>query len=51
VDRLESWEQLEAQEPAECKGDLALPVTVNVLPVDAHLSDVMQDAFDHRGDF
>jgi hypothetical protein len=38
-----------AEQSAEGKGDRALPVRVDVLPIDLHLGAVMDHALDHRG--
>ena len=35
---------------AERKGHLALPMTIDILPVDFHIRAMMQHAFDHGGD-
>jgi hypothetical protein len=51
VKRLESGQQLEAQQPAESKRDLALAVAIHVVLLDLHLGVVAEQPFDHRRDF
>ena len=48
MNRLEPWEQSEAQEPAEREGDRALAVRIDILPIDFHLGAVMDHTLDHR---
>jgi len=47
MNRLEPWEELKSQQAAEGEGDFALTMAVNVLPIDNHLGEVTNDAFDH----
>src|SRR5450631_2541128 len=51
VNGFKAWQKLETQEPAKRKSDLALPMAVDVLPIDFHFGDVVNDALDHRCDF
>jgi hypothetical protein len=51
VDRHEARQELEAQQPAEGKGHLALTVAVHVLPVHSLLGAVTQHPLEHRGHF
>src|SRR5512144_1231241 len=49
VDRLQPWQQLEAEQTAEREGDFALAVAVDILTVDRHFGAVAQDTLHHRG--
>ena len=51
VDGFQPWQQLEAEQPAEGKGDRALAVGIDVLSIDLHLGAVMDHALDHRSHF
>jgi len=51
VDRLESREELEAQESREGEPNFALAVAIDVILIDGHLGAMPQDAFDHGRDF
>jgi len=48
-DPLESGEQLKSQQMAEGKGNLALPVAINVVLLDFHVSAVTQYSLNHGG--
>ena len=49
VNRLQSWQKLESEQPTEGKRDRALAMRIDVLAINLHLGAVMDHALDHRG--